>query len=466
VAPRARRPPPKPYRFTAEDRAKYNGRWWRAPHRLAEDGTLARLWREEGTTRGGGTASAVLPVLALHTWPGKESAHAKAAGLDDEPGWTGWTFLSRRRIARLAGVDKDTATAALRRLQGARLLDVRRVPRAKYEGGFRSYYRLSARLYPGPTEEYAALPGRLIYSGAWSMLPTNAARHVFLVLTCLDPIGDEDAYLEKIRADSNGDCPWQAEEIPAAWWERYTAADIEALQRLRWLGQYRQTLSLRELEAATGVRRATLVDALRALSVPAFGDRPRGDTDRHYPPIALIAKGEADDRRPTWYAPDRRAWDWSWNLDVLNDPARVRSTQRELWPTAEDRRERQRERERAEDAAALAREIGSLRLSPWAEAQAVAELKRRAAGNGQRASHDPLAARPGRSSAVISAALRIAEHITPAVLEAAGISDDELHRLAHAALFDAARKATAEARARELRRAVKAGRFTSRRVVQ
>lgn len=50
-------------------------------------------------------------------------------------------------MALLAGINKDTATAAIEQLESLGLLDVERRPRAKYEGGYKTYYRLAASLY-------------------------------------------------------------------------------------------------------------------------------------------------------------------------------------------------------------------------------------------------------------------------------------------------------------------------------
>ena len=83
-------------------------RFWRCPTRLVTaSGQWAKLWQAPGTRRGGGTVTAVLPILALHSWLQQDGAVA---------GWTGWTYLSRRRLATLAGIDKDGVTAACRRL--------------------------------------------------------------------------------------------------------------------------------------------------------------------------------------------------------------------------------------------------------------------------------------------------------------------------------------------------------------
>jgi hypothetical protein len=82
----------------------------------------------QGPGAGGGTVTSVLPVLALHTWPDQSGA---------EPGWTGWTYLSRRRLAALAGLDKNSVTAASRQLVTSNLMQMARRPRERHEGGTR-----------------------------------------------------------------------------------------------------------------------------------------------------------------------------------------------------------------------------------------------------------------------------------------------------------------------------------------
>ena len=99
--------PPHIWVFNEADRQAYAGRYWRCPTRLVTAGLWAKLWRPPGTTRGGGAVTSLLPVLALHAWPGQAGA---------EPGWTGWTYFSRRRLATLAGLNKDSVTAACQRL--------------------------------------------------------------------------------------------------------------------------------------------------------------------------------------------------------------------------------------------------------------------------------------------------------------------------------------------------------------
>ena len=74
--------PPTVWAFNEADRQEYADRFWRFPTRLVTAGLVAKLWREPGTTRGGGTVSSLLPVLALHTWPDQSGAETGVDGLD------------------------------------------------------------------------------------------------------------------------------------------------------------------------------------------------------------------------------------------------------------------------------------------------------------------------------------------------------------------------------------------------
>jgi hypothetical protein len=162
-------PDPKRWLFNDDDRKKYQDRFWQCPVRLVKNGIWATLWRTPGTKRGGGAVTSILPVLALHTWPEKEGATG---------GWTGPSYLSQRRIARLAGVDKDTVRTAIDRLVSLNIMQVKKQRRAKYEGGYKTLYRLNISLYPKGDEPYAKFPAALFYGGTWFMLPSAASRHM------------------------------------------------------------------------------------------------------------------------------------------------------------------------------------------------------------------------------------------------------------------------------------------------
>jgi hypothetical protein len=311
---------PQRWAFNDADRASYSSRYWRCPVRLVRDGLWAKLWRAGETRRGGGAVTSVLPVLAFHTWPEKTDA------MD---GWTGWTYLSRRRIAGLAGVHKDTVTAAFGRLVDLRLMVMEPRARGKYEGGYKTYYALATSLYPQGDEAYAEIKADLFYGGTWFMLPSPACRHLYMVLACLDPIGDEDAYLARIEEAIEGDWDQFADHLDADIED--DEARVDAI-RAMLLAQRRASAprSLRELEQYAGLRRSTVIKALQALTVPIFGQSEING--KQYPHIPLIAKGSVSPRTPTWYVPDRRAWRWYWRSDFLNAPERVEATQHRLWP--------------------------------------------------------------------------------------------------------------------------------------
>jgi hypothetical protein len=443
---RRTRQDPKRYLFSDEDRARYQKRFWRMPRRLVTQGMWARLWRAEGTKRGGGVVTSVLPVLALHTFEGKKNMDGDNAGTASEPGWTGWTYLSRRRIARLAGVDKDAATRAMRRLASLDLLQIRRVPRAKYEGGYQTYYRLAAELYPAVEGEdpYAEISGSLIYGGAWSVLPTAAARHVYLVLACLDQIGDENAYLAKIEEDF-GTMQWEELDFASDVWETLSAqvppdladdhfqqAWIDAIKR-EMLSRRRMAnpVSLTELQHLTRLTRGTVIEALQVLTKPIFGDSRDATTGVWTPPIALVVKGRVDPRRPTWYAPDRRAWSWYWRPELLNNPGVVAGVRSRNWPELPSRRARM--------TSVLNRLSSPSPTSAWDEACDLQDLRTRRARNRMPHDTNDLARATRRTPLIVEQSLKIAAALTPAVLQAGGVGADDLKLLSRAALHRAAK---------------------------
>ena len=323
---------PKRYIFDDEDLREPGAWFWRCPVRLIDDGVWARLWRAEGTTGGGGTATSVLPVLALHSFLGTKGS---------SPGWTEWKFLTHRKIAALAGVNKASVKPAMDQLAAEGLLQYELRPRPEqYAGGKLGYFRLSAALYPAGGEPYTELDSRLFFGGIWAMLPRPAYRHLYVVLAALDPIRDEDAYLSKIESEA-GEDSWvnllpedDLDDLPEDEEEWSEAAKRMILAKRR----SSEPKSLTELVNASGLSRATVIDALQGLSEPIFGDVET--------PTALIQKGERTDGTPTWYAPDRRviANEWYWEPFVLNDVNQVKAKQQVYWPHLFKRRAAQKKR--------------------------------------------------------------------------------------------------------------------------
>ena len=215
-------------------------------------------------------------------------------------------------------------------------MTLERRSRERHEGGYKVYYRLSTRLYPQADEPYAVVPGNLIYGGAWALLPNPAWRHLYLVIAGLDPIGDEEAYLDRIAEDLDGDWDQRADDDDGAIIDPTArAAAIQA--KILAAQRVRHPLSVRDLVEYSGLQPSTAVEALRALLVPMFGNRVDARTGQHYPPIALLTRGAPQPQRPTWYAPDRRAWTWRWKGEVMNSPDRLQQERNRLWPPGVER---------------------------------------------------------------------------------------------------------------------------------
>jgi hypothetical protein len=295
--------PPTVWKFNEADRQAYADRFWRLPTWVVTAGLLAKLWREPGTKRGGGTVTSVLPILALHVWPEQTGAAA---------GWTGWAHLSRRRLAALAGLNKDSVGTACRRLVALRLMETTPRSRAGHEGGYAMYYRLSTALYPKADQSYAAFPANILYGGVWAMLPSPACRQLYLAILGLDSVRDEQAYLDRIGEDVDGDWTQMADDD-----DRLIAdPDLRAVaiqRRLLAEQRARHPLSIRDLVRYSGLQRSTVVEALAGLLEPMFGICVDPRTGHRYPPIVLLKRGEGHPGRPTWYAANRDAWEWPYS---------------------------------------------------------------------------------------------------------------------------------------------------------
>jgi hypothetical protein len=293
--------------WTDADHERLERRSWLCPRRVIDDGTWARLWRDG---RSNGAATSILPVLALHSWP-------EGRGKGE---WSRWTFIGRRRLAGLAGVDAKTATAGLSELQAAGLLESKREPQPGGRGGYRTQVRLHARLYARKGEESGRIHGMLVGGGTWAMLPTPAARHLYVIIAAMDAIGDEAAYCNAILEDCDtGNAPWL--EL----WEE-TEGDEDEMRR-RWLDRERARwpMSISQLERWSGTSRRGVINTIPLLLAPVFDRRT----------LPLVRRGDCVGGH--WYAPNRTAFGWYWRTDLLNDRERIRRARAELWPTLASR---------------------------------------------------------------------------------------------------------------------------------
>jgi hypothetical protein len=307
--------------FNDEDRKRYKDRFWRFPKRLVVTGIWRELWRDPETKRGGGAATSVLPILALHV------VHYNT-GVEK---WSPWFYLSTRRIAKLAGINKDTVRIATRRLAQLDLLRTKRIHRDKYLGGYKLAMSLSSQCFPEEHEHFIKIYGSLFYAGAWAILPRTSCRHLYMILAALDPIGDEDAYFEKIALDFT----YEDETDWGVLHEQYDLSeepsDEEVQEILIEDRRDREVVSYSELEQHSGLSRSTVASALNALLCPVFGGMTNEETGETHRPIALIKTGDSFPDSPNWYVPNRKARGWYFVHDLMNDPDAIRKLQLKLW---------------------------------------------------------------------------------------------------------------------------------------
>jgi hypothetical protein len=276
---------------------------WRMPKRLVIDGWFGELWSESKSR----SITSVLTALALHTYP--EKAHLPGARRAACPSWTGWSELSTRRTARLLGVNKDSVKIPMQELaeqEVIRLDDDRR--------GTRHFYQMNPRMYPDSRERFAQLPAALLYRGTWSLLST-AAQHLYLVIACLDPIADEEAYLRTVDID------WDQEPTPQDW-TNYDTGSVRRLKQLAFLGEMcrKRIVTRATTRDLARLSRSAHRNALRELTSPL----PMGDA--YSRPISLVVAGDR------WLAVDRWAWRYAVEANTLNRESAVDSLKKKLFP--------------------------------------------------------------------------------------------------------------------------------------
>jgi hypothetical protein len=315
---------PQAFEFEESHREEFGDREWRFPQRLvtgaadgADGSVWASLWRQQATRRGGGSASSLLPVLAVHTWPGKRhddlTAFCEAArkpvpiAARARDGWTSWAYLSHRRMASLAGIDKDTVAVALRFLKARGHVQTIKAPRARGEPASRMCYRVSAELYRTGEEPFVPLSGMLFYGGQWSMLPTAAARHLYVTLACLDPIHNPHALAGSM---------YEAED-----------ADEEDVDERIVAIRERHRLSLADLKRLSGIpAESTVATARDLLTTPIYF--PEG---RSKPGLAMFRRESQSEKLPTWYEWTFAVREVHWPPHMLNDPDKRKQAQRSTW---------------------------------------------------------------------------------------------------------------------------------------
>jgi hypothetical protein len=317
---------PIEYRFSKKSVTEHANRFWFCPSRLVQDRVWADLWRRKHTSSGGGASTCILPILAIHSYP-EEGA--------ESPDWTNRTYLSRRRIAQLSGLDKDTVKEGIHFLSAKGLLRIWRVRHRNPEmKGYRLYYRLSTKLFKTLEEEGRRIPARLFYGGTWSMIPTAAARHLYVVIACLDPVHNEDEMFRKamevrIGAARRGLGRHSVEELRSS-----TRLQARIRREVVTKAHQGTSLTISQLAEYAGMQRSTTAAALKVLLRPMPGSvlhtRAWNEFDAGQATPSLVVRGAAKPRQATWYALNAAARMWTWPPELLNDRKLTRRV-REIW---------------------------------------------------------------------------------------------------------------------------------------
>jgi hypothetical protein len=93
-------------------------------------------------------------------------------------------------MARLSGLDKDTAGAALRTLVDVGLVEVQQRRRAEGDPRTSTWLRLRADVYPAVGEPYLVFPAEAAYGGYWAGLPGEGFRHLLIAWAAAPPYGE------------------------------------------------------------------------------------------------------------------------------------------------------------------------------------------------------------------------------------------------------------------------------------
>ncbi len=110
---------------------------------------------------------------------------------------------------------------------------------------------MAQRLYPGEGEEYAEFPAQLLYGGAWAVLPTHAARVVYVAVSLLDPIKNEVEFAGR-NADGT---PWFSPDKAPEGFAAYRT---------------QHPTLLTAIESACGIARRHIAPAIQVLREPIF----------------------------------------------------------------------------------------------------------------------------------------------------------------------------------------------------
>jgi hypothetical protein len=221
------------------------GRYWKLSERFVNE-RWVQLWNLHQSI------TSLLPLYAVDQYPAQGER------------WTRPITHPERHVAALVGIDRETVSLALEagHEAGVWRLDGNAQPGRRARG-----CSVSEECYRRSGEEYVKIPATLVYGGTWGLIPTPAARHLYLALAALDPIHDVEAYAshERDRLIEEEYWSWPDDSL----WDCNLEADVvETIARRR---RQARLWSVSELAREFGPTRGAMRSALESLCIRGAG---------------------------------------------------------------------------------------------------------------------------------------------------------------------------------------------------
>jgi hypothetical protein len=276
------------YEFNQRDRDR--DRYWPCPIRLAE------YLRQMDPV-----AISALAVLVFFAFPGrtKGAAISHSQLPCESPAWTPWAVISLRWLGTLSGCSRNSAARALKCLVGLNLVQTFLIPGLNGRGGTVTVVRLSFKCFAQPGEAMVQIPGSLIFSGSWMLLPANVHRATLLAIAMLSEVRNPLAFAQALETSRTPD------------WD-----DVIDERRKK------SHVSLGAIQSVTGYSRRSTIDAISVLAKPIFGKADK---------FGFVEQSKvAGDANGYWINP--KAFDWHFSLDAVNRPAReIEALRKSIW---------------------------------------------------------------------------------------------------------------------------------------
>ena len=237
-------PEPTEFRFSAAAFAAQRHRFWRLPERLVGSPLWPALWNAHPAL------TAILPAFAMRAYPREGSPFAP------------WVGVPVHHVATLCGLDKKTVSRALAAAASVGVIEREKVRHPYHPAAHMYRYRLSAELFARRDEPFVKIPAALLFGGCWALIPSSAARHLYLTLAALDPVRDvaafEDAVMARLLIEYTEACAAGVidhGDETVDYWHMWAVGEVEATLASARAGRL---YTVSDLAAVSGMTRASV----------------------------------------------------------------------------------------------------------------------------------------------------------------------------------------------------------------